>query len=68
MTSNIDKMVEELQKQAWAGYTEVVIDHAQNPRNMGNIPDADSFARNTGPCGDTMEIWLKVIFTIYNSR
>jgi nitrogen fixation NifU-like protein len=24
------------------------------------MEDADGFARVTGPCGDTMEIWLKV--------
>ena len=24
------------------------------------MEDADDFARETGPCGDTMEIWLKV--------
>ncbi|MFC2050114.1 iron-sulfur cluster assembly scaffold protein [Chloroflexota bacterium] len=61
MASEIDKIAEELQKEMWAGYTEVVVDHAQNPRNVGSIPDADGFASVTGPCGDTMEIWLKVL-------
>ena len=60
MASEMDKIAEELQKEMWSGYTEVVIDHAQNPRNVGSIPDADGFASVTGPCGDTMEIWLKV--------
>jgi len=60
MASEMDKIAEELQKEMWAGYTEVVIDHAQNPRNVGSIPDADGFASVTGPCGDTMNIWLKV--------
>ena len=41
-------------------YSETVIDHSMNPRNVGNLEDADGFARVTGPCGDTMEIWLKV--------
>ena len=41
-------------------YSEIVIDHAVNPRNAGSIPDADGFGHITGPCGDTMEIWLKV--------
>jgi len=41
-------------------YTEVTIDHAFNPRNMGETEDADGFGRVTGPCGDTMEIWLRV--------
>jgi len=61
MASEMDKIAEELQKEMWSGYTEVVIDHAQNPRNVGSIPDADGFASVTGPCGDTMEIWLKVL-------
>jgi nitrogen fixation NifU-like protein len=60
MASELDKIVEELQKEMWTGYTEVVVDHAQNPRNVGSIHDADGFARVTGPCGDTMQIWLKV--------
>jgi nitrogen fixation NifU-like protein len=55
---------EELQKLILADarntYSEKVIDHAMNPRNLGDIQDADGFARVTGPCGDTMEIWLKV--------
>jgi len=41
-------------------YSEIVIDHASNPRNVGKIDNADGFARITGPCGDTMEIWLRV--------
>jgi nitrogen fixation NifU-like protein len=60
MASEFDKMVEELQKEVLAGYSPVVIDHAQNPRNVGSIHDADGFAQVTGPCGDTMQIWLKV--------
>ena len=41
-------------------YTETTIDHIVNPKNMGDIPDADGFAEVTGPCGDIIEIWLKV--------
>jgi nitrogen fixation NifU-like protein len=41
-------------------YSRTVIDHAMNPRNVGNIEAADGYASVTGPCGDTMEIWLKV--------
>ncbi len=40
--------------------SEITIDHAMNPRNIGNLKDADGFAKVTGPCGNTMEIWLKV--------
>jgi len=41
-------------------YSEKTIDHFLNPRNMGEIPAPDGFGRITGPCGDTMEICLKV--------
>jgi len=41
-------------------YSEKTIDHFLNPRNPGEIPAPDGFGRVTGPCGDTMEIYLKV--------
>jgi nitrogen fixation protein NifU and related proteins len=41
-------------------YTAIVIDHAQNPRNLGQIPDADGSASVVGSCGDTMEIYIRV--------
>ena len=60
MTSELDKIAEDLKKEVWAGYTEAVIDHAQNPRNVGSIQDADGSAMVTGLCGDAIEIWLRV--------
>lgn len=60
MSSEFDKMVEELTQEIWAGYSPTVVDHAQNPRNAGSIQDADAFGSVTGPCGDNIEIWLKV--------
>jgi nitrogen fixation NifU-like protein len=41
-------------------YSENTIDHFLKPRNLGEIPAPDGFGRVTGPCGDTMEIYLKV--------
>ena len=41
-------------------YSEKTIDHFLNPRNLGEIIAPDGFGRVTGPCGDTMEIYLKV--------
>ena len=60
MSSELDKMVEELTQEIWAGYSQAVIDHAQNPRNVGSIQDADGFGSVTGPCGDNIEIWVKI--------
>ena len=30
------------------------------PKNRWRLPDADAHARYTGPCGDTMEFWIKL--------
>jgi nitrogen fixation NifU-like protein len=41
-------------------YSEKTMDHFLNPRNLGKIQAADGFGRVTGPCGDTMEIYLMI--------
>jgi len=40
-------------------YSEKVIGHFLNPRNLGQLQAPDGFGRVIGPCGDTMEIYLK---------
>ena len=52
-----EALIEAKMRQVYSGE---VIDHALHPRNLGDMKDADAFGRITGPCGDTMEIWLKV--------
>ncbi len=37
-----------------------VIERWLRPENRGAIPDADTFAKVTGPCGDTIEIYFKI--------
>jgi len=42
-------------------YTEKVLDHFRNPRNMGEIKDADGVGTVGNPkCGDIMTIFIKV--------
>jgi nitrogen fixation NifU-like protein len=42
-------------------YSELVIEHFQNPRNVGTIEDADGVGKMGSPvCGDLMEIYIKV--------
>ncbi|HPZ44148.1 MAG TPA: Fe-S cluster assembly scaffold protein NifU [Bacillota bacterium] len=42
-------------------YSEKVMDHFQNPRNVGEIPDADGVGDVGNPvCGDTTKIYIKV--------
>ncbi|OAT85012.1 Fe-S cluster assembly scaffold protein NifU [Desulfotomaculum copahuensis] len=42
-------------------YSEKVMDHFTNPRNVGEIPDADGVGQVGNPtCGDIMKIYLKI--------
>jgi len=60
MASSWEKFEELIKAEMRKIYSEAVIEHSMNPRNLGSLEDADGFARVTGPCGDTMSIWLKV--------
>jgi nitrogen fixation NifU-like protein len=42
-------------------YSKKVIEHFQNPKNMGEIEDADAVGEVGNPvCGDVMKIYIKV--------
>lgn len=42
-------------------YTEEVMDHFKNPRNVGEIKDADGVGEvGNAKCGDIMKIYLKI--------
>lgn len=42
-------------------YSEKVMDHFANPRNVGEIPDADGVGEVGNPtCGDIMKMYLKI--------
>ncbi|MGE5582796.1 MAG: Fe-S cluster assembly scaffold protein NifU [Bacillota bacterium] len=42
-------------------YTDKVMDHFQNPRNVGEIPDADGVGEvGNAVCGDIMKIYLRI--------
>ena len=42
-------------------YSEKVMDHFMNPRNVGEIPDADGVGMEGNPtCGDAMQLFIKV--------
>jgi len=60
MTSSWEQFEELVKAEMRKVYSETAIEHAMNPRNVGDMEDADGFGKVTGPCGDTMEIWLKV--------
>jgi len=60
MTSGWETFEEGFKAQMRKAYSETVVDYALNPRNVGSMDTADGYTSVTGPCGDTMEIWLKV--------
>ncbi len=42
-------------------YTDLVLEHFQNPRNAGQLSDADAVGYETNPvCGDTMRLMLRI--------
>jgi len=57
MVSSFEEFIRQEMREV---YSETVVDHALRPRNLREMEDADGFGRVTGPCGDTMEMWLRV--------
>ncbi len=44
-----------------SAYSDLVRDHFENPRNAGEIADADAMGYETNPvCGDTMRLTLRI--------
>lgn len=42
-------------------YSEIVLDHAANPRNQGQLPDANARGYQMNPvCGDTLALSLRI--------
>ncbi|MBN2495639.1 MAG: iron-sulfur cluster assembly scaffold protein [Deltaproteobacteria bacterium] len=60
----LDRFVEELQaqqeEQLRATYSEPFVENWLQPHNPGPMEDADGHGCVTGPCGDTMQFWIKV--------
>ena len=60
MDDFVDKLQEQIFEESKETYGEEVFSRWQNPRCMGRMADASSVGRVTGPCGDTMEIYLQI--------
>jgi nitrogen fixation NifU-like protein len=60
MDDFVDKLQEQIFEESKETYGEEVFSRWQNPRFMGRMTDASSVGRITGPCGDTMEIYLQL--------
>lgn len=51
-----DQIMEQIKKR----YSETMIEHWQNPRNLAKMDHPDGYAQVKGSCGDTMEMYLKM--------
>jgi nitrogen fixation NifU-like protein len=48
-------------KDLWSLYSERVMEHFQNPRNVGEMESPDGIGHVGNPvCGDIMELYIKV--------
>ena len=56
----LDKYREALRAELERLYSKTVAEHAISPKNMGDIGGYSGFGIVTGPCGDTMAMWLKI--------
>ncbi len=43
-----------------SGYSEKAVSYFLEKPNMGSLPEADQVSEMTGPCGDTMKVYLKL--------
>ncbi len=60
MASSWEKFEELIKAKMRTVYSETVVELGMNPKNLGELDEADGFASITGPCGDTISVWLKI--------
>ena len=65
MPDDFDKAVEEIQaaiiEEARKVYSEKVIERWLHPEYLGEIENPQGYGKVTGPCGDTVSIFLRII-------
>jgi nitrogen fixation NifU-like protein len=54
------EMIDLLMEKITGGLSEKVVDYGTHPRNCGTMDKPDGYAKIIGPCGDTMEMYLKI--------
>ena len=56
----IKEMEAILRKKAEEIYSEKVVDHGTNPKNLGTIDNPDGYAKESDECGKDVEMFLRV--------
>ena len=51
-----------------AGYSDKAIDYYENNLNVGKIENPEAHFAYTGPCGDTVELFLKISDVITDAK
>ncbi|MBN1471743.1 MAG: iron-sulfur cluster assembly scaffold protein [Syntrophaceae bacterium] len=54
------EMIDLLMEKITGGLSEKVVDYENHPRNYGTLAKPVDYAKIKGPCGDTMEMFLKI--------
>lgn len=54
------EMIDLVMEKIRGGLSERVFDYGSHPRNYGGLDQPDGYAKIKGPCGDTMEMYLKI--------
>lgn len=54
------QLQEQIMEQIRKEYSEIVIDHWQNPRNFNKMENPDGYAKVKGSCGDAMEMFIRM--------
>lgn len=46
---------------SFTDYSDIILDHFEHPRNVGEVPDHDAYGRASNPaCGDVLELTLRI--------
>ena len=55
-----ERLQQEIDRDMARIYSPRVLKLWRDPRNAGSLDEPDGYAAINGPCGDTMQIWLRV--------
>jgi nitrogen fixation NifU-like protein len=54
------EMIDLLMEKIGGGFSDKVLEYGNEPRNYGLMEKPDGYGKVTGPCGDTVEIFLRI--------